>query len=277
MVSAWFKLILCAGALLISSACVHALGWSAAGHSFGRSQEALEFSTEANSGGYSDTGPYKCTYEEGAIHYNGNTTMQLVNCLMEAPEDARLLVITSAGGDVDVAIFAAHLVSGMKLDVEVVGRCASSCANYILPAAKRIRVDPFSIVLVHGGPLPPNRESLIEAMAKAGFTSERPNFEKAVEDNLVRSALTHRLHENFVRNYSVNSGYYHFDDIRQAVAEQELSYPGFFLDPYWLKACLPGVEVIADEPERESLVELFPKHQLVSFSDIRGQKGECRD
>lgn len=264
------RLVLYAGAALASTFSAHAEE-----PGFRRSQEALKFLTESNAGGYTDVGPYLCSYEGSAIHYNGNTTLQLVICLLEAPVDARQLVITSAGGDVDVAMFAAHLVSEMKLNVEVVGECASSCANYILPAAARVRIDPYSVVMVHGGPLPPDRQTLIEALAKSGFTSEKPNFDKTVEDNLLRSGFSYRLHANFVKKFSVGSGYYHFDPIREYIAEQNVSRPFILVDPYWLKTCLPGVDVVADEPDREQLEKLFPGRGLVFFSDVLGNQGDC--
>lgn len=233
------------------------------------------FSRQANTGGYSDVADHRCAYGDRAVHYNGNTTMQLVNCLLEAPTGAQLLVITSAGGEVDVAIFAAHIVAEMQLDVEVVGQCASSCANYLLPAARRVHVDPYSVVMVHGGPGPPDRDGLIKALAKIGATPEDPDFEETVAANLLRSTQTHRLHGNFVKKFHSNLGLYEFADVRQAAEEQGLARPYFLLDPYWLKACLPGVEVIADEPDRESLEALVPKRDLLFFSDIRGQRGEC--
>lgn len=272
----WSRHFLCAVAALASTFYAYAENWSAEEPSFERSQEALTFLRASAAGGYSNVGPYRCSYEGGAIHYNGNTTLQLVNCLLEAPADARLLMITSAGGDVDVAMFAAHLVSEMKLDVEIVGDCASSCANYILPAARRVRIDPYSVVMVHGGPMPPDRQKIVDALAKSGLTSEQPNFEKVVEENLLRGGLSHRLHENFVKKFAVKRGYYHFDPIRQHIADQELSNPFILVDPYWLKACLPQVDVVTDEPDREHIEKLFPGRTLVFFSDVLGYEGDCR-
>lgn len=274
-VMTWFKCALLAGAALVSSFCARAEGWSERASSYERSEAALKFLNESNARGYSDVGPYLCSYEGREIHYNGNTTLQLVNCLLEAPADARLLVITSAGGNVDVAMFGAHLVSEMKLDVEVVGLCGSSCANYILPAAGRVRIDPYSVVMVHGGPLPPDRDEMIEALAKSGFTSERPNYEQTIEDNLMRSDISYRLHSNFVKKFAVKPGYYHFDPVREYIAEQSVSYPFMLLDPYWLKACLPHVDIVADEPDRAQVEKLFPRKGIVFFSDALGFEGAC--
>ncbi|HET7811007.1 MAG TPA: hypothetical protein VFL16_10565 [Steroidobacteraceae bacterium] len=60
------------------------------------------------------------------------------------------LRITSGGGDAWVTLQSALALRG-RLDLLVVdGLCASSCADYLLPAAKRVRIEPHSYVLLHG-------------------------------------------------------------------------------------------------------------------------------
>jgi len=60
------------------------------------------------------------------------------------------LRITSGGGDAWVTLELARGLRG-KLDLIVVDAlCASSCANYLVPAAKRVRIEPGSYVLLHG-------------------------------------------------------------------------------------------------------------------------------
>ena len=124
--------------------------------------------------------------------------------------------------------------------------------------------------------MPPDRQDMVEALAKSGLTSEQPNFEKVVEENLLRRGLSHRLHENFVKKFAVKPGYYHFDPIRQHIADQEVSNPFILVDPYWLKACLPQVDVTADEPDREHIEKLLPGRTPVFFSDVLGYEGDCR-
>ena len=60
------------------------------------------------------------------------------------------LRITSGGGDAWVTMQEARELRG-RLDLLVVDAlCGSSCANYLVPAAKRLRVEPGSYVLLHG-------------------------------------------------------------------------------------------------------------------------------
>jgi hypothetical protein len=225
--------------------------------------------------GYSDVGEFSCAYSGKNIHYNGNTTLQLVNCLLEAPAESRTLAISSSGGDVDLAIFAAHIVKEMALDVEVVGWCASSCANYILPAAERIYLDQHSLVYVHGAPGPPDRDRMIAALAKASFTAESPNFDQVLGDNLKRSELTYQLHNNFRRKFRVGEYYYDLEDIGAARASEDHGRDIYVVDPGWLRRCLPGVDVVAEAPNPEGLQKLFPTRNLVWFSDIRSPDNTC--
>lgn len=257
------------------SASAYADGFGAADVTYERSRKALEMPMRA--AGYSDVAEYTCSYADKSIHYNGNTTLQLVNCLLDAPQDSGKLVITSSGGDADVAIFAAHVVSEMALDVEVVGWCASSCANYILTAAKRVYLDQHSVVYVHGAPGVPDRERLIKALEKSGFTDSSPKFEATVSDNMKRAALSYELHNNFREKFRVGEYYYDLDDIaaaRESVVRTD-SKDLYLVDPDWLRRCLPDVEIIAEVPNIEGLRKLHPMRNLVVFSDVRGPDMSC--
>ncbi|MDP3459998.1 MAG: hypothetical protein Q8S09_12070 [Hyphomonas sp.] len=261
--------------LLPFTTCASARNVELAEASYERSRTALEMPMRAQ--GYSDVGDFTCSYSGKIIYYNGNTSLQLVNCLLEAPEDSSKLVITSSGGDADVAIFAAHVMSEMVLDVEVVGWCASSCANYILPAARRIYLDQHSLVAVHGAPGPPDRERLIEALGRAGLTDSSPKFETTVSDNLKRAALSYQLHNNFRKKFRVGEYYYYLDDIAAARETEGIADSGdmYLVDPFWLRRCLPGVEIVAEAPNRKGLQELLPMYTFVAFSDVRGPDDSC--
>ena len=59
--------------------------------------------------------------------------------------DIRRLRVRSSGGDVEVALKIAETIFARKLDLEVNGYCASSCANYWFPAAnKKLTVAPHA-------------------------------------------------------------------------------------------------------------------------------------
>jgi hypothetical protein len=95
-----------------------------------------------------------CEYSETAhrVVYAGPSE-ELGNCLERlGKKDAAIeeLRVTSGGGDAWVTLQSAMGLRG-RLDLLVVdGVCASSCADYLLPAARRVRIEPHSYVLLHG-------------------------------------------------------------------------------------------------------------------------------
>ncbi|MDE2112420.1 MAG: hypothetical protein KGJ79_14850 [Alphaproteobacteria bacterium] len=98
------------------------------------------------------TSPDRCVYlADRRIVYTGHTGIGLGKCLDEAhiPE-IRELRITSHGGDAWQTLQVVERYSG-KIDLVTVDRwCNSSCANYVIPAAKQLAVLPHSYVIVHG-------------------------------------------------------------------------------------------------------------------------------
>lgn len=63
-----------------------------------------------------------------------------------------VIVAKSEGGDVRVALAIGEMISGSEISLIVDGYCLSSCANYILPAAKYKYILNDAIVGWHGGP-----------------------------------------------------------------------------------------------------------------------------
>lgn len=244
-----------------------------------RARKAVEMPIAAIRAGPSDVGAYTCSYDGSLVHYNGATTLQLVNCLLAAPESADGLVITSAGGNVDWAIFAAHVIKRRNLEVEVVGLCASSCANYLVPVARRFVADRYAAILVHGAPTPPDRERLVEAFKRSGFSEDSPNFESSLQNNMKSDEQTYMLHNNFVREFNVGSGYYLLDDVRAArrALGQESPSGMFRIDPETLRACAPDLDAVIEEADVEALGTLVPGYNMGSIADLRGPGATCTD
>ena len=61
------------------------------------------------------------------------------------------LIITSPGGDLAAAIEFGYFIREHNLDVDVRKLCFSACANYILPAARKVVIKRESLVGWHGG------------------------------------------------------------------------------------------------------------------------------
>ncbi|MFA4938520.1 hypothetical protein [Brevundimonas sp.] len=61
------------------------------------------------------------------------------------------LILTSRGGKAGEAMRIAEWFEGRRLTMTVKGECNSSCANYFLPLAGRLIVEPGAVIVVHGG------------------------------------------------------------------------------------------------------------------------------
>ncbi len=61
------------------------------------------------------------------------------------------LVLTSRGGSADQAMRIAARFEGRRLTMTVKDECNSSCANYFLPLAGRLIVEPGAVIVIHGG------------------------------------------------------------------------------------------------------------------------------
>lgn len=61
------------------------------------------------------------------------------------------LVLTSRGGSADQAMQIAERFERRRLTMTVKEECNSSCANYFLPLAGRLIVEPGAVIVIHGG------------------------------------------------------------------------------------------------------------------------------
>jgi len=244
---------------------------------YNRSSSALSKSFDRIEKTYTGVGDYDCEYQGQKILYEGGTTLQLVNCLLAAPADATELVLTSHGGDVEHGIFAGTLVHGLELSVTVIGWCASSCANYILPAAKNVTINEHSVVYVHGAPNPPVRAETEKLFLDNGYDKDDPTFEFLIDTNVKRGAVRFDLHSNFQRFFDVGEKYYRLGDVyeyQEARYNPELNTL-IVVDPKWLKACMPKVNFKVAQPNLKDIAKLFPDYIVVTMSEARATNTSC--
>lgn len=70
------------------------------------------------------------------------------DCLVEN-RSFRTLYVDLVGGDVAAALTIAEALDKFGVEVVVDGRCFSACADYLLPAAKKVRILAGSLVGIH--------------------------------------------------------------------------------------------------------------------------------
>jgi hypothetical protein len=94
----------------------------------------------------------------GDINYD--SFVQTRECLVRLKAEKKTFVVAaSGGGDGFSALAIGILLHRHNWDVEVVGICASSCANWIFPAGKTKYLANQSMLLFHGGP---HQKNLLE-------------------------------------------------------------------------------------------------------------------
>ncbi|WP_082038311.1 hypothetical protein [Vibrio jasicida] len=81
----------------------------------------------------------------------GEAVLEALRVVRGSDTQIRKLKITSSGGDMAVGIEFGYFIKENNLDVEVSELCFSSCANYVIPAAKSVVINTNSLIGWHGG------------------------------------------------------------------------------------------------------------------------------
>ena len=111
------------------------------------------------------------SFTDEQVEYRGRIDARVVERLIAESRSlsVKRLVIDSVGGGVIAAVQLAEWLLDRGMDVEVNALCASSCANYILPAGKTKTIRPGAMVIWHGG------------ADQKNFREERRTFELLLE------------------------------------------------------------------------------------------------
>jgi ATP-dependent protease ClpP protease subunit len=92
--------------------------------------------------------------EDGQLIYKGEITETSNNVIFSLFRAAELkpnrLLISSQGGEIGAGMDLGQWVKDNDLDVEIIRVCASSCANYVLPAANTKYLRKDSVLIWHG-------------------------------------------------------------------------------------------------------------------------------
>lgn len=91
-------------------------------------------------------------YEDGLVSYIGpiEDKKNIIAFGLFESKDIVGFKISSPGGGVNSGIALANKLRALGIDVYIGKLCASSCANYIIPAARNVIVDYDSTIIWHG-------------------------------------------------------------------------------------------------------------------------------
>lgn len=88
--------------------------------------------------------------DENRFIYQGDTDREMIEFFKEASSlGIKEITISSFGGRESSALAIADIVSRDEISLTVRGFCTSSCAIYLLPAARSVHIEPNSIIAVH--------------------------------------------------------------------------------------------------------------------------------
>jgi hypothetical protein len=148
------------------------------------------------------------------------------------------LLLDSRGGSVEAAIAIAQHFEGHRLSMRVRKECSSSCANYFLPLAARLIVEPGALIVIHGGADP----MMVEKMRDEG------------EPELVVAALSQlvELQLDFARRNGIHPGWLLYRQAGRATTNaldgawesSSASIRALIVEEKMARSCLGGVEVL---------------------------------
>lgn len=108
--------------------------------------------------------------KNGNLIYQGEITRPSNNSIFSLFRSAETkpnrLLISSHGGEIGAGLALGNWIKANNLDVEIIGACFSSCANYVFPAGNRKYLREGSILMWHGSAWQPQWDSAEELSDK---------------------------------------------------------------------------------------------------------------
>ena len=149
--------------------------------------------------------------------------------------------VNTLGGDVRSALSIADTLAAAEPVVEVIRFCASSCANYVLPVARRVEVAPDAVVILHGSV----DEGLLRRVADDPHVRERS---RELVDAQEAFRQRHGVHPGWLllrEDYERTPLSPHIEgDVRDFDGEEPRHVRGFAVRPGFAQSCLPDVPFV---------------------------------
>jgi len=131
-----------------------------------------------------------------SLHYSGLLTAagleQVKSRYGAARETPVWFVIDSGGGEVNIAMDFGDWIHAHGLNVRVVDRCLSACANYVFPAARVKVIEPGAVVAWHGSAIQTpdtSRKEIAAVIERDVMPRTAPNERTALRTKLLDETL----------------------------------------------------------------------------------------
>ena len=127
------------------------------------------------------------------IFYTGKVSSEGYQLLREQSAAATVkllrLVINSGGGPIEDGMDIANWLHDEKLDLLVIEKCMSSCANYIFPAARNKEISDSAVVAWHGSLSNPDENGDLEVSLKV-LDTQFPDLPVGQREEMKEKART---------------------------------------------------------------------------------------
>lgn len=95
--------------------------------------------------------PRDCTRTGDVLTLEGSTDAAMLACVQAQSPPPTHIVLSSTGGNVDIALEIGDIIASWDATIEVRDYCNSSCANYFVPVARELVLHQQSVLAIHGG------------------------------------------------------------------------------------------------------------------------------
>lgn len=204
--------------------------------------------------------------------------------LIEGPTDAKMrdcvrsrfaagtteLIVNSGGGNVEMALDIADHIARPGLTVRVQEKCYSSCANYLIPLAKNLVVDPAATIVIHGGIDPrfiqsqhvAERPQRVKEMMKVKPHLTKAQVEAEFDQSVIKFRHLAERQKAFAQKYNVGLGWFLYREPGDGELGRHLAgSPGPKPHPFgWrlmlaeeplVRSCLPQLQILPFQRELE--------------------------
>ena len=218
--------------------------------------------------------PSACEFDaaSGTLSVSGEIEDEFGACIAQHAPVVDTLVVHTGGGDVEIAMDAADaLEAGGGYDLVVDGLCASSCANYLLPAARRVVVREGGAVMLHGS----LDQGLKDSMLPDDPTPAQLSSVQEIMDRQEVFRAQHDIHPGWwlrrkAADYEANGfGQYVSGEGRTWGGTAPKRISGLAATPAFIASCLSELNITFEQPEpSDALRKKLDKHRWLDTSDM---------
>ena len=194
------------------------------------------------------------------LRLSGPTDRVMRNCVRRRlSAEITDIIITSRGGPTDYGREIGALIGAAPRTLTIEDACLSSCGNYIVPAAARLKLADGAYIALHG---------TLDPLTLARSIDPTPEMLEFVEAELAAEAA-------YARKFGVARGWRIYRDIGDSSnlitkdMEGEArdlgsrSFRGFLVvERPFLESCLPHIEIVAEAIERSVIFDLERRKDL---------------